>query len=1220
MLKSFACFGFCKAHAAAFALPTYHSAWLKTHHPAAFLAGVLTHDPGMYPKRLLLDDARSFGIPVLGLDVNASGDTYRIERVDAPDAVPPTPRRADDAAQLPDAPDPDAGCRPGDARASPTASGSRWPTSRGSARPRCPDRRRPALRRPRRLLDPRPGEPPGHRAARARRGVRLACTAWAAAGPRARRGPGHPARPAAARRRARPVGARGRGGAAQQPAARHPEHRAAARGGAGSGSTSASGRRRSRRRPARSCRPPRSRPSSPSTSATARGSAAGAGLPEMTGPERVRAELDVLGLDVVRARRRVLRPAAARRSGSPAAATCSPPAAAARCGWPGSRSPPRPRRSARGAGSSSSPSTTPPARPTAPSSRTSKAPTPGSVFHSWLLLVRGVLRRTGDRGVSIRATGAWELSAPVGRLAARRPGRAPGPRSRRGRRMPWPAPRRPSAAAREQRRPHRPPGARARLGVQAVALRRHQACRGRPALGSRAPRGSRGAPRNRPPRCPRASCGTPAPAAPDTRVGARAATDPADRRHRTSTEGDPPWPTSVADAPPRRAPSPGCAPQPSRRRSTPSRPARSAELGRAAARRSTSAVAPAAPPSRSPRPATTSPSSTPAPTPWRRCRAGPPRPGASERIHRRAGRHRHRRRARRRRRAPATTSSACHGTLEVVDDPDAALANVAGRPRPRRHALARRRAAPRPPSWPAPWPASSPRPSAILERPDGRWGDDDPAPRRFDEAGVRALLDRPRPHHVREPRRAHLQRPRPRRPWSTPRPTGPRCSSSRRSRAATPTTRCSGHLGQRPARPRDAGTDLPPGSTDEPSPVRPPRPATPASRPTTPAARCCTSTWTPSTPRRPCCSHPELVGTPVIIGGGNRGVVLSATYEARALRRDLGDADGPRPPAVPAGHRPAARPRALQRDLAGRHGDLPLGDAGRRAALARRGVPRRLRRACAGWAAPPRSASTIRDTVARRAGHHLLGRRRPDQVRRQARLGPGQARRACSSCPRDEVVAVPPPAAGRGAVGRRGAHRGGPACGWACAPSPTSPTPRWTTLRARPSATPPASTCTSWPGDATRGRSSASSARRASAATRPSTTTSTTPAEIHRRLLALSERTAARMRAAGLTGRTVTLGCGSATSRRSPARAPCASRPTAAAAIHEAAVGLFDALGLQRARIRLVGVRLEKLVEASPGAHPGGHRRARARLARRRPGGRPGPLAVRCRGRFDRPV
>ena len=66
VLAAFGSFGFCKAHAAAFALPTYQSAWLKTHHPAAFLAGVLTHDPGMYPKRLILDDARNFGIRVLG--------------------------------------------------------------------------------------------------------------------------------------------------------------------------------------------------------------------------------------------------------------------------------------------------------------------------------------------------------------------------------------------------------------------------------------------------------------------------------------------------------------------------------------------------------------------------------------------------------------------------------------------------------------------------------------------------------------------------------------------------------------------------------------------------------------------------------------------------------------------------------------------------------------------------------------------------------------------------------------------------------------------------------------------------------------------------------------------------------------------------------------------------------------------------------------------------
>jgi error-prone DNA polymerase len=34
-----------------------------------------------------------------------------------------------------------------------------------------------------------------------------------------------------------------------------------------------------------------------------------------------------------------------------------------------------------------------------------------TVFHSWLLVVRGVIRRTGPRGVSIRATGCWELPA-----------------------------------------------------------------------------------------------------------------------------------------------------------------------------------------------------------------------------------------------------------------------------------------------------------------------------------------------------------------------------------------------------------------------------------------------------------------------------------------------------------------------------------------------------------------------------------------------------------------------------------------------------------------------------------------------------------------------------------------------------------------------------------------------------------------------------------------
>jgi len=80
-LKGFGSFGFCKAHGAAFALPTWQSAWLKTHYPAEFLAGILTHDPGMYPKRLLLTEARRMGVPVLPLDVDRSTGVYRVERV-----------------------------------------------------------------------------------------------------------------------------------------------------------------------------------------------------------------------------------------------------------------------------------------------------------------------------------------------------------------------------------------------------------------------------------------------------------------------------------------------------------------------------------------------------------------------------------------------------------------------------------------------------------------------------------------------------------------------------------------------------------------------------------------------------------------------------------------------------------------------------------------------------------------------------------------------------------------------------------------------------------------------------------------------------------------------------------------------------------------------------------------------------------------------------------
>ncbi|MBF4634670.1 DNA polymerase III subunit alpha [Agreia pratensis] len=80
VLAGFASYGFCKAHGAAFALPTYQSAWLKTHYPVEFLAGIFEHDPGMYERRLLMAEARRMGVSILPLDVNASTDEYLVER------------------------------------------------------------------------------------------------------------------------------------------------------------------------------------------------------------------------------------------------------------------------------------------------------------------------------------------------------------------------------------------------------------------------------------------------------------------------------------------------------------------------------------------------------------------------------------------------------------------------------------------------------------------------------------------------------------------------------------------------------------------------------------------------------------------------------------------------------------------------------------------------------------------------------------------------------------------------------------------------------------------------------------------------------------------------------------------------------------------------------------------------------------------------------------
>lgn len=82
-IEGFGSFGFCKAHGASFALPTYQSAWLKTHYPAHHLAGLLTHQPGMWGQDVIAAEARRLRIRLLPVDVQRSGLQFRVEGAQA---------------------------------------------------------------------------------------------------------------------------------------------------------------------------------------------------------------------------------------------------------------------------------------------------------------------------------------------------------------------------------------------------------------------------------------------------------------------------------------------------------------------------------------------------------------------------------------------------------------------------------------------------------------------------------------------------------------------------------------------------------------------------------------------------------------------------------------------------------------------------------------------------------------------------------------------------------------------------------------------------------------------------------------------------------------------------------------------------------------------------------------------------------------------------------
>jgi error-prone DNA polymerase len=397
VLEAFASFGFCKAHAAAFALPTYQSAWLKAHHPAAFLAGVLTHDPGMYPKRLILDDARQFGIAVLGLDVNASDATYTVERVGVGDEPPPRVLGEDP-------------------RVAPPAG---LPDGRSyGIRLSLADVKGISDAEVARIVAGRPYHSLTDFWHRARVSRPVVERLVIAGGFDSLYGIGSPV----------PVRRRGtvtRRDLLLQVLELDRWTRVAARG---QGRRSATNGRRTAVPPAandvralaaaqsQQARPPGQPVEEPAAVQLALdlGDAPGetepTGLPEMTGAERVRAELEVLGLDVSRhvvdfytplldalgvTRSHQLLAQRSRSSllvAGVKVATQTPPI-----------------RSGRRVVFLTLDDATGPVDATF--FEDAQGPYAATVFHSWLLVVRGELRRTGPRGVSLRATGCWDLTA-----------------------------------------------------------------------------------------------------------------------------------------------------------------------------------------------------------------------------------------------------------------------------------------------------------------------------------------------------------------------------------------------------------------------------------------------------------------------------------------------------------------------------------------------------------------------------------------------------------------------------------------------------------------------------------------------------------------------------------------------------------------------------------------------------------------------------------------
>ena len=80
LIDKFAGYGFNKSHAAAYALLTYQTAWLKTHHRAEFYAASMSFDIALTDKlAMFVEDMRRGAVECLPPDINASGASFTVE-------------------------------------------------------------------------------------------------------------------------------------------------------------------------------------------------------------------------------------------------------------------------------------------------------------------------------------------------------------------------------------------------------------------------------------------------------------------------------------------------------------------------------------------------------------------------------------------------------------------------------------------------------------------------------------------------------------------------------------------------------------------------------------------------------------------------------------------------------------------------------------------------------------------------------------------------------------------------------------------------------------------------------------------------------------------------------------------------------------------------------------------------------------------------------------